>query len=98
MSLTGVVMWFDNTFIGLFTKLGWDIARTIHYYEAWLAFLAIVVWHFYFVMFNPDVYPMNVAWIKGTMSEEEMAEEHPLEYERLKKEENNKSENNPDKE
>ncbi len=98
MSLTGFVMWFDNTFIGLFTKLGWDIARTIHYYEAWLAFLAIVVWHFYFVIFNPDVYPMNVAWFKGTMSEEEMAEEHPLEYERIKKEENLKSENNPDKE
>ena len=98
MSLTGVVMWFDNTFIGLFTKLGFDIARTIHYYEAWLAFLAIVVWHFYFVIFNPDVYPMNVAWIKGTMSEEEMAEEHPLEYERIKKEENLKSENNPEKE
>ena len=98
MSLTGVIMWFDNTFIGLFTKLGWDIARTIHYYEAWLAFLAIVVWHFYFVMFNPDVYPLNVAWIKGTMSEEEMAEEHPLEYERLKKEENINSENDPEKE
>jgi cytochrome b subunit of formate dehydrogenase len=96
MSFTGVIMWFDNTFIGLFTKLGWDIARTIHYYEAWLAFLAVVVWHFYFVMFNPDVYPMNVAWIKGTMSEEEMAEEHPLEYERIKKEENLKSENNPE--
>ncbi|RLC50488.1 MAG: cytochrome B, partial [Candidatus Cloacimonadota bacterium] len=98
MSLTGVVMWFDNIFIGLFTKLGWDVARTIHYYEAWLAFLAIVVWHFYFVIFNPDVYPMNVAWFKGTVSEEEMAEEHPLEYERLKKEENIKSGNNADKE
>jgi len=98
MSLTGAVMWFDNIFIGLFTKLGWDVARTIHYYEAWLAFLAIVVWHFYFVIFNPDVYPMNVAWFKGTVSEEEMAEEHPLEYERLKKEENIKSGNNADKE
>ena len=41
---------------------------------------------------------MNVAWIKGTMSEEEMAEEHPLEYERLKKEENINSENDPEKE
>lgn len=98
MSLTGIVMWFDNTFIGLFTKLGWDVARTIHYYEAWLAFLSILVWHFYFVMFNPDIYPMNVAWIKGTVSEEEMAEEHPLEFERIKKEENIKSESNPDKE
>jgi cytochrome b subunit of formate dehydrogenase len=88
MTATGVIMWFENTFIGLFTKLGWDIANTIHYYEAWLAFLAIVVWHFYFVIFNPDVYPMSLAWLKGTITVEEMAEEHPLELERLKEKEN----------
>lgn len=86
MSTTGFIMWFDNTFIGLLTKLGWDIARTIHYYEAWLAFLAIVVWHFYFTIFNPDIYPMSITWIKGTVTEEEMAEEHPKELERIKKE------------
>ncbi len=84
MTLTGIVMWFENTFIGVFSKLGWDIARTVHYYEAWLAFLSIVIWHFYFVMFNPDIYPMNLAWFKGTISEEEMAEEHPLELDRIK--------------
>jgi cytochrome b subunit of formate dehydrogenase len=83
MGATGFIMWFDNTFIGLLTKLGWDVARTVHYYEAWLAFLAIVVWHLYFVIFNPDAYPMNLAWIKGTLSEEEMAEEHPLELEAI---------------
>lgn len=85
MTATGVIMWFNNYFMGLITKLGWDIARTIHYYEAWLAFLAIVVWHFYFVIFNPDVYPMSLAWWKGTLTEEEMAEEHGLELERIKK-------------
>lgn len=85
MTITGFIMWFENTFIGIFTKLGYDIARTIHYFEAWLAFLAIVVWHFYFVIFNPDVYPMSLAWIKGTLTEEEMADEHPLELERIKK-------------
>ena len=84
MSATGFIMWFDNTFIGLFTLLGWEIARTIHYYEAWLATLAIIVWHFYFVIFNPDIYPMNTSWINGKMTEEEMAEEHPAELERLK--------------
>ncbi|MBZ0199025.1 MAG: cytochrome b/b6 domain-containing protein, partial [Ignavibacteriaceae bacterium] len=87
MTATGFILWFDNTFIGLLTKLGWDVARTIHYYEAWLAWTAIVVWHFYFVIFNPDIYPMNLAWLKGTISEEEMADEHPLELERLKKKE-----------
>jgi cytochrome b subunit of formate dehydrogenase len=83
MAATGLVMWFDNTFIGLFTKLGYDVARTIHYYEAWLATLAIVVWHFYFVIFNPDVYPLNVAFWKGTLTEEEMEEDHPLELRRI---------------
>jgi len=85
MTITGIIMWFENTFIGIFTKLGYDIARTIHYFEAWLAFLAILVWHFYYVILNPDVYPMNLAWIKGTITEEEMADEHPLELERIKK-------------
>jgi len=27
------------------------------------------VWHFYFVIFDPDVYPMNSAWLTGRMSE-----------------------------
>ncbi|MBS4029798.1 MAG: cytochrome b/b6 domain-containing protein [Ignavibacteriales bacterium] len=88
MAVTGFIMWFDNTFMGLLTKLGWDIARTIHFYEAWLATLAIIVWHIYFVIFNPDAYPMNVAWLKGTLSEQEMAEEHALELEEIHRKEN----------
>ncbi len=85
MTVTGIVLWFENASMGYLTKLGYDIARTIHFYEAILATLAIVVWHFYFVIFNPDVYPMNLAWLTGRMSEKEMLEEHPLELERLKK-------------
>jgi hypothetical protein len=72
--------------MGLLTKLGFDISRTVHFYEAILATLAIIVWHFYFVIFNPDVYPMNLAWLTGRVSEREMQEDHPLELERLKKE------------
>jgi predicted CXXCH cytochrome family protein len=84
MAATGVVMWFDNTFIGFFGKLGYDVARAIHFYEAWLATLAIIVWHFYFVIFNPDAYPMNMSWLTGKLSEREMREEHALELERLR--------------
>jgi cytochrome b subunit of formate dehydrogenase len=87
MALTGMILWFENTFLGLLTKLGWDVSRTIHFYEAWLAFLAILVWHIYYVVFNPDIYPMNLSWLKGTLTESEMAEEHPLELEEIKKEE-----------
>ena len=84
MGITGAILWFDNTSIGFFTKLGFDISRTVHFYEAILATLAVIMWHFYFVIFNPDVYPMNLAWLTGRMSEEEMLEEHPLQLEELK--------------
>jgi len=36
-----------------------------------LATLAIIVWHFYQVIFDPDVYPMNFAWLDGKAPEEE---------------------------
>lgn len=86
MGATGAFLWFENTSIGLFTKLGYDVSRTVHFYEAVLATLAIVVWHFYFVIFNPDVYPMNLSWLTGRVSEEEMHEDHPLELEQIKAE------------
>jgi len=59
---------------------GWwvDAALTIHWYEAVLATLAIVVWHLYGVMFDPDAYPMNWAWFDGKMSIEQYEHEHPL--------------------
>ncbi|MGB9602406.1 MAG: hypothetical protein ACPMAG_06430, partial [Limisphaerales bacterium] len=53
-----------------------DVAITIHYYEAILACLAIIVWHFYHVIFDPDVYPMNLAWLDGKISEKYYREKH----------------------
>jgi len=55
------------------------VATTIHYYEAVLACLAIIVWHFYHVIFDPEVYPLNTACLDGRISEEFQAHEHPLE-------------------
>jgi hypothetical protein len=37
----------------------------VHFYEAVLATLSILVWHFYFVIFDPEVYPMDTAWLSG---------------------------------
>lgn len=86
MGLTGALLWFENTSIGLVTRLGFDVSRTVHLYEAVLATLAIIVWHFYFVIFNPDIYPMNLSWLTGWLSEKEMREDHPLELERIEAE------------
>ncbi len=65
-----------------------DIATTIHYYEAILATLAIIVWHLYHVIFDPDVYPMNWAWFDGKVSEEHsgVTEEHKIDSEGKEKE------------
>jgi hypothetical protein len=57
------------------------VATTIHYYEAVLACLAILVWHFYHVIFDPEVYPLNTACLDGRISEEFQAHEHPLQPE-----------------
>ena len=62
------------------------LATLIHYYEAWLAFLAIVVWHLYTNIVNPEVYPMNWTWLTGRISEAQMRHEHAAEYERLMRE------------
>ena len=58
-----------------------QIAYVAHSDEALLAFLAIVIWHFYNVHFNPRVWPANKVWYKGTLSEEQMLHEHPRELE-----------------
>lgn len=94
MTVTGFILWFENTFLKFVGTEGMEISSAIHYYEAILASLAILVWHFYFVFMNPDVYPMNKAWIKGTLTKEQMEHEHPLELEEIMKaelEEQNKN-------
>jgi formate dehydrogenase gamma subunit len=85
MGATGFILWFENTFLKIVGTTGMDISTAIHYYEAILASLAILVWHFYFIFLNPDVAPMNKAWSKGYLTREQMEHEHPLELEELDK-------------
>ncbi len=85
MIATGIVMWFEEFFMKFIPKWGVDIAGMIHYYEAILATLAIIVWHFYHVHIKSGVKYTNIAWLTGKLSEEEMKEEHPLELEENEK-------------
>jgi cytochrome b subunit of formate dehydrogenase len=65
MTVTGFVLWFSDAVLRYLPKWLTDIATAIHFYEAVLATLAIVVWHFYWVIFDPDVYPMDWSWWDG---------------------------------
>lgn len=65
MGVTGLMLWFKVEVTQLIPRWLVEVAGTIHYYEAVLATLAVVVWHLYHVIFDPDVYPMNWAWLDG---------------------------------
>jgi cytochrome b subunit of formate dehydrogenase len=78
MAVTGVMLW-AKVFVGNHMARWWlDVATAIHLYEAILATLAIIVWHFYQVFLDPDVYPMNWAWWDGKMTVHHYQEEHGL--------------------
>lgn len=83
MIITGFCMWYADAFLALFPKVALDVAALIHFYEAWLAMLTIVIWHMYYMVFAPDTYPMNWSWITGNITEEDFKERHPLEFERV---------------
>ncbi len=77
MIVTGLMLWLDNLAILWVPKGFLDVMLVIHYYEAWLATLAILIWHMYSTIFNPGIYPMNPAWIDGKMPVEMYKHEHP---------------------
>jgi hypothetical protein len=65
MAVSGILLWAHSLFLRLLPKLWLDVATSVHFYEAVLATLAIVVWHLYSVIFDPDVYPLDTAFYTG---------------------------------
>jgi formate dehydrogenase gamma subunit len=65
MTVSGFLLWFNNFTLRHFPKWISDAATAVHYYEALLATFSILLWHFYMVIFDPLVYPMDTAWLDG---------------------------------
>ncbi len=68
MIVTGCIVWFREWSLQVLPKWVIDLALLIHFMEATLACLAIIVWHFYWTIFDPAVYPMNWAWLTGKVA------------------------------
>ncbi|MEW5763852.1 MAG: formate dehydrogenase subunit gamma [Acidobacteriota bacterium] len=81
MITSGFILWFKDDAINRFGKVVYDIGREAHSDEALLATLAIVIWHFYNVHFNPKRFPGSLTFWNGRITLEEFKEEHALEYE-----------------
>jgi len=77
MVITGFFLWFDNIAVHWFPKGFLDVVLVVHFYEAWLAVLAIAIWHMYSTIFSPGVYPMNPSWFTGRIPEDVYRHEHP---------------------
>lgn len=75
MAFTGLYVWLDPYIQQFFPYWLYEVLRTIHFYEAILAVSSIVIWHFYHVIFDPSLYPMNFAWIDGKIPEKLIVEE-----------------------
>lgn len=65
MSITGLMLWAHNLVLAWLPMSFLQFASAVHFYEAVLAALAILAWHFYSVIFDPEVYPMDPAWLTG---------------------------------
>jgi len=65
MASTGFLLWFNSFALRHFPKWVTDASTVLHYYEAILATLSILIWHMYTVVFDPEVYPMDRSWITG---------------------------------
>jgi len=84
MAISGFVLWFENWSLRNMPKWVSDAATAVHWYEAILATLSILIWHLYMVIFDPDVYPMERAWLTGRASADHVRATRPAYYRALR--------------
>src|SRR5215469_14157744 len=78
MTVSGLLLWFNNFTLRHFPKWISDAATAVHYYEALLATFSILLWHFYMVIFDPLVYPMDTAWLNGKVAADHYRHSRPV--------------------
>jgi len=83
MGFSGFILWFPTISAIFMPRWVIEMFRIAHSNEAVVCFLAVVLGHFFWVHFNPDVFPSSLVWINGKIPKHHLREEHPLEYEQL---------------
>jgi cytochrome b subunit of formate dehydrogenase len=80
ITLTGLILMFPVIVTRALPGQFVAASAEIHGWEATLAVLTIVVWHFYEVILRPDVFPADFTIFTGKISTRRMIEEHYLDY------------------
>jgi cytochrome b subunit of formate dehydrogenase len=74
MGLSGLVLWFSDRLPPDTPHWVVPVAKVVHFYEAVLAVLAIIVWHLFHTIFHPEEYPIGTSFMTGRLTEEEAHE------------------------
>lgn len=82
MGLTGFMLLFPFFFMDYVPTAWIHLASVVHFWEALVATLVILIWHFYNVHFHPS-WPMQKTWLTGKITEEQIKGHHRQEYEDL---------------
>lgn len=77
MGVTGLVLWLPVLATSFLPYWIVKVSEVIHLFEAWLATLAILIFHFFYVIGHPEVYPLSLAMVDGKMTRDEAASRHP---------------------
>lgn len=67
MATTGFLLWFNTLALRYFPSWVLDASTALHYFEAILATFAILIWHMYAVIFDPDIYPMDRVRLRSPL-------------------------------
>jgi len=86
MGVTGLILLFPIVATSFLPGSIVTASRVAHSYEAFLAFLAIVLWHFYNAHLSAESFPFDTSIFTGRISAERMQREHPLEYQQFMQE------------
>jgi formate dehydrogenase subunit gamma len=82
MGVSGLLIWFHDETMSLFSKWFWDFLFIPPSHGVMLVFLVIVLWHLYDIHLR-EAFPMDNSWLSGRLSLERLKQEHSLEYQEL---------------
>jgi succinate dehydrogenase hydrophobic anchor subunit len=83
MAVTGLILWFPEYLPEKSPLWLIKVSEVVHYYEAWLATLAIIIWHFFFTIFHPHEYPISFVWLTGKMDIHDYMEKHRGKFDKI---------------
>ena len=83
MAVTGIILWFPEAVSQHAPAWVIQLSTVVHFYEAVLASLAILIWHGFFVILHPRQYPLDFTMVDGRIALRSYAHHHRGPFKRL---------------